>query len=113
VALIDTPRLSPSQPAAIRELARLLSELEPDRVVVALPATLGTVPAEQLLAALEPLGASALALTHADETDQLGVGIELACRFGLAPELVLEHGPAGKVRLKRMDPPELAASVLR
>jgi hypothetical protein len=113
VALIDTPRLSPSQPAGIRELARLLGELEPERVVVALPATLGTVAAEQLLASLEPLGASSVALTHADETDQLGVGIELACRFGLAPELVLEHGPAGKVRLKRMDPPELAASVLR
>jgi hypothetical protein len=113
VALIDTPRLSPSQPAGIRELARLLGELEPDRVVVALPATLGTVAAEQLLASLEPLGASSMALTHADETDQLGVGIELACRFGLAPELVLEHGPSGKVRLRRMDPPELAASVLR
>ncbi len=27
--------------------------------------------------------------------------------------LLLEHGPAGKVRLKRMDPPELAASVIR
>ena len=113
VALIDTPRLSPSQPAGIRELARLLGELEPERVVVALPATLGTVAAEQLLASLEPLGASSVALTHADETDQLGVGIELACRFGLAPELVLEHGPSGKVRLRRMDPPELAASVLR
>jgi hypothetical protein len=113
LVVIDTPRLSPSQPAGIRELARLLGELEPDRVVVALPATLGSVAAEQLLAALAPLGASSLVLTHGDETDQVGVGIELACRFGLAPEMLLEHAPAGGFKLKRMDPPELAASVLR
>jgi flagellar biosynthesis GTPase FlhF len=113
LVVIDTPRLSPSQPTGIREVGRLLGELEPDRVVVALPSTLGSVAAEQLLAALEPLGASSLALTHADETDQIGVGIELACRFGLAPELILEHSAAGGMRLRRLDPAELAAQVLR
>lgn len=113
LVVIDTPRLSPSQPAGIRELGRLLGELEPDRVVVALPATLGSVAAEQLLGALAPLGASSLVLTHVDETDQVGIGIELACRFGLAPEMLLEHAPAGGFKLKRMDPAELAASVLR
>jgi flagellar biosynthesis protein FlhF len=113
VVVIDTPRLSPSEPGAIRELGRLLGELEPDRIVVALPVTLGAVAAEQLLASLEPIGPAALALTHADETDQLGVGIELACRFGLAPELMLEHASAGGWRLARLDPAELAARVLR
>ncbi len=113
VVVIDTPRLSPSEPGGIRELGRLLGELEPDRIVVALPVTLGAVAAEQLLAALEPIGPAALALTHADETDQLGVGIELACRFGLAPELMVEHAPAGGWRLSRLDPAELAARVLR
>ena len=81
--------------------------------MVALPVTLGAVAAEQLLASLEPIGPAALALTHADETDQLGVGIELACRFGLAPELMLEHASAGGWRLLRLDPAELAARVLR
>ncbi len=113
VVVIDTPRLSPSEPAGIRELGRLLGELEPDRIAVALPVTLGAVAAEQLLASLEPIGPAALALTHADETDQLGVGIELACRFGLAPELMVEHAPAGGWRLSRLDPAELAARVLR
>ncbi len=113
VVVIDTPRLSPSEPGGIRELGRLLGELEPDRIVVALPVTLGAVAAEQLLASLEPIGPAALALTHADETDQLGVGIELACRFGLAPELMVEHAPAGGWRLSRLDPAELAARVLR
>ena len=113
VVVIDTPRLSPSEPGGIRELGRLLGELEPDRIVVALPVTLGAVAAEQLLASLEPIGPAALALTHADETDQLGVGIELACRFGLAPELMIEHAPAGGWRLLRLDPADLAARVLR
>jgi flagellar biosynthesis protein FlhF len=113
VVVIDTPRLSPSEPGGIRELGGLLGELQPDRIVVALPVTLGAVAAEQLLASLEPIGPAALALTHADETDQLGVGIELACRFSLAPELMVEHAPAGGWRLSRLDPAELAARVLR
>jgi len=111
--VIDTPRLSPSEPGTVRELARVLEELEIDRTVVALPVTLGGVAAEQLLASLEPIGPAGMALTHADETDQLGVGIELACRFGVAPELLLEHAPAGGWRLQRLDPAELAARVLR
>jgi len=112
LAVIDTPRLTPSDRAPVRELARLLAELEPERIVVALPATLGPVAAEQLLAALRPLGAGALALTHADETDQIGVAVEAACRFELAPEFVLEHGPAGGWRLSRIDPAALAAKLL-
>ena len=76
----------------MRELARLLAELAPERVVVALPATLGATAAAQLLQALRPLGANALAITHADETDQLGVAVEAACRFGLAPEYMLDRG---------------------
>lgn len=111
--VIDTPRLSPSEPGTVRELARVLDELEIDRTVVALPVTLGAVAAEQLLASLEPIGPAGVALTHADETDQLGVGIELACRFHVAPELLLEHAPAGGWRLQRLDPAELAARVLR
>jgi len=113
VVVMDTPRLSPSEPGAIRELARQLEEFEPDRVLVALPVTLGTVAAEQLLASLEPIGPAGVALTHADETDQLGVGVELACRFGLAPELMLEHSAGGGWRLQRLDPAELASRILR
>ena len=48
LAVIDTPRVSPADRAGIRDLARLLAELEPERVVVALPATLGATAAAQL-----------------------------------------------------------------
>ncbi len=112
VLVLDTPRLSPVERSAIRELARVLAELRPERIVVALPATLGATAAAQLLEALRPLGANAIAVTHADETDQLGVAIEAACAFGLAPEFMLDRGRAGGWRLARTDPTALAARLL-
>jgi flagellar biosynthesis GTPase FlhF len=112
VAVLDTPGVSPSDRAGVRELARLLAELAPERVVVALPATLGATAAAQLLQALRPLGANAMAVTHADETDQLGVAVEAACRFGLAPEYMLERARAGGWRLRQISPTALAERLL-
>ncbi len=112
IAVLDTPSVSPADRAGIRELARLLAELEPERVVVALPATLGATAAAQLLQALKPLGANALAVTHADETDQIGVAVEAACRFGLAPEYMLERARAGGWRLRQIAPTALAERLL-
>jgi flagellar biosynthesis GTPase FlhF len=113
LAVIDTPSVSPADRAAIRELGQLLGELAPERIVVALPVTLGAAAARQLLEALEPLGAHALALTHADETDQIGVAIEAACRFGLAPEYMLDRGRSAPWRLSRIEPSGLAARLLQ
>ena len=110
--VLDTPNVSPSDRTGIRALARLLAELEPERVVVALPATLGAMAAAQLLQALKPLGANALAVTHADETDQIGVAVEAACRFGLAPEYLLERARAGGWRLRQTTPSALAEKLL-
>jgi len=112
MAVLDTPSVSPSDRAGIRELARLLAELKPERVVVALPATLGATAAAQLLQALRPLGANAMAVTHADETDQLGVAVEAACRFGLAPEYMLERARAGGWRVRQISPTALAERLL-
>ncbi len=109
--LLDMPALSPAERPTIRMIAGLLEELKPDRVVVALPATLGARAAAQLLEALRPLGASGLAITHADETDQIGVAVEAACKFDLAPEYLLDRG---RVRggLTRIDPTHLADRLL-
>jgi flagellar biosynthesis protein FlhF len=112
LAILDTPRLSPADKAGIRALAAVLGELAPERIVVALPATLGAAAAAQLLSALTPLGANALAVTHADETDQLGVAVEAACRFGLAPEYMLDRARSGGWRLQRLDSTELAGRLL-
>ncbi len=111
--VVDTPPLSVGDRSGIRKLAGLLGELKPERVVIALPATLGAVAAAQLVAALRPLGANALAVTHADETDQIGVAVEAACTFGLAPEYTLDHERSGRWRLNRIDPTGLAAKLLQ
>jgi hypothetical protein len=109
--LLDMPPLSPADRSLIRQMANVLGEFAPDRVVVALPATLGARAAAQLLEALRPLRVSAMAITHADETDQIGVAVEAACRFGLAPEYLLDRG---RVRggLTRIDPTHLADRLL-
>ena len=110
--LLDTPTVSRADRAGIRQLASLLRELSPERVVIALPATLGATPAAQLLEALRPLRATALAITHADETDQLGVAVELACRFDLAPEYLLRRGGTASA-VTRLDPACVAEKLLR
>jgi flagellar biosynthesis GTPase FlhF len=111
IAVLDTPSVSPSDRGGIRELAKLLAELQPERIVIALPATLGATAAAQLLQALRPLGANAMAVTHVDETDQLGVAVEAACRFALAPEYLLERARGGW-RLRQIAPSALAERLL-
>jgi flagellar biosynthesis GTPase FlhF len=112
--LLDTPACSPADPAAIRALTTLLGELSPDRVMLALPATLGARPTAQLLSALAPLKANALAITHADETDQLGVAVQAVCASGIAPAYLL--GQPGRARtgggLTPIDPAGLADRLL-
>jgi flagellar biosynthesis GTPase FlhF len=111
LALLDTPPLSPADSKAIRALARVLAALAPERVVVALPATLSASAASRLLQALAPLKPNAVAITHADESDELGIAVQAACSFGLAPEYVLS-GSRREQPLTRIDPAGLAARVL-
>jgi hypothetical protein len=109
--LLDLPPLSRAERTAVRRIAALLDELQVDRTMVALPATLGARAAAQLLDALSPLHARGVAITHADETDQLGVAVEAACRFGLAPEYLLGRTRA-RGGLSRIDPTQLADQLL-
>ncbi len=105
--LLDLPPVSPAEPVAIDALASLLDSLQPDRVIAALPATLGAKAAAQLLQAMRPLEARAVAITHADETDQLGVAVQAACTFDLAPEYLLDRRH-GAEALTLIDPTYLA-----
>jgi len=111
--VIDTPPLSPGDRSGIRKLAALLAGLEPERIVVVLPTTLSAVAAGQLLEALAPLKANALALTHADDTDQIGTAIEAACKFDLAPEYMLGRARTGGWSVGRLDPAGLAAKLVQ
>jgi hypothetical protein len=89
VPAADAGDADATNPGSIAALAQLLAEVAADRVVLALPATLGAAPVAQLLQALRPLGANALAVIHADETDQLGVAVQAACAFESTPVYVL------------------------
>jgi flagellar biosynthesis protein FlhF len=111
VVLIETPSLSPADQGAIKRLAKLLEAIAADRVVLTLPATLGARACSQLLSALAPLKPNALAITHADETDQLGVATQAACESGIAPEYMLSGG--GDRALSRVDPATLTERLLR
>jgi flagellar biosynthesis protein FlhF len=110
---IDTPPLSPHDRAAIRKLATTLAELGPERTVVVLPTTFSAAAAAQLLQALTPLKANALALTHSEDTDQLGMAVEAACKFGLAPEYMLSRARPRGWSVGRLDPAGLAASLVQ
>lgn len=78
LVIIDTGAAVPSDAASVTSLAAQLAPLGLDSIVLALPATLGAETAKRLLVSLAPLGPTGLAITHIDETDQLGVAIELA-----------------------------------
>lgn len=110
VVLVDTPAVSPADRSGIRALGALLADMRADRVVLALPATLGAKPAAQLLEALRPLNVDTVAITHTDETDQLGVAVDVACNAGLAPVYTLERGRG--TGLAGVDPSELAERLL-
>jgi flagellar biosynthesis GTPase FlhF len=111
MVIFDTPGLAPGDTASVRELARLLGQLEPDRVLVALPATLGAVAAERLLAGLAPVRPDGLVLTQVDATAQLGTAVEAACTHGIAPEYTLGRARRG-YDLCRLAPHELAERIL-
>ena len=110
--LLDTPPLSPADHASIRALAAALERLEPDRVVLALPATLGATPAARLLEAYRPLRTSALAITHADETDQLGVAVQVGVRRSASPRPTCWRVAGSGWALTRIEPADLADRLL-
>jgi flagellar biosynthesis GTPase FlhF len=103
--------VSPADRRSVFSLATLLDTLSADLIMMTMPATLGAKPAAQMLRALRALGASALTITHADETDQLGVAVQAACAFGLAPEYLLTSR-TGDERLIPIDPTSLVEHLL-
>ena len=76
-----------------------------------MPATLGAQPASQVLQALAPLRPSGIVITHADETDQLGVAVELACANGI-PVTYIHEGLDLAGSMSAPDPLEVARRLL-
>jgi len=109
--LLEVEGLHPAAASSIKALAPLLGPLSPGRLYLALPATLAGRAARKQLAAFRPLGPNAVAITHCDETDQLGVVVQAALEAGLPVELLLGGGPGDRA-LQPVDPETLARRLL-
>jgi hypothetical protein len=108
ITLIDTPAVGlSSTPQEIKTLAAELRLLEVSEVHLALPATLSAGAADELAEALEPLGATHVVLSHADETHRPGAPIELALKAGHPLSYICTRAGVSPA-----DPAELAAQLL-
>ncbi len=111
VVIVDTPAIAPGDRNAVLTLAERLEPLRLDGVFVAVPATIGPQAARQLLSGLEPLRPSGIAVTHLDETDQLGVPVELAAATG-TPIAYVHEGLDLRRALSAPDPVQIATRLL-
>jgi flagellar biosynthesis GTPase FlhF len=109
--IVDTPTATPTDPAAIESLAVSLAALELDGIYVTLPATLGPQAARRALASFGQLNPSAVAITHADETDQLAVVVEIAISHRI-PLGYLHSGTDHLSAMSAVEAAELAQQLL-
>jgi flagellar biosynthesis GTPase FlhF len=84
LVLVDTPAVSPGDEEGVKALAADLRRLKGAEVHVCIPATLSAAAARRLLDAFAPLKPAGIALTHVDETPQVGAVIELTMAGGPA-----------------------------
>jgi flagellar biosynthesis protein FlhF len=111
LVLVDTPAVSPSDEEGVKALATDLRRLKGAEVHLCLPATLSAAAAKRLLAAFEALKPSGIALTHVDETPQVGAVVELAVTGGPALTFVgRDTGVEGGLEIA--DAADVAALVL-
>ena len=74
------PRAGPADRKAVARSAADLRALGVSEVHLTLPATISAAAADELAAALAPIGITHVALTHADQTARPGAPVELAVR---------------------------------
>jgi flagellar biosynthesis GTPase FlhF len=111
LVIIDTGGVTPADEAAVRTLERELESLDLDAAYVAVPATLSMHAAKKLVETLERLQPSGIVVTHADESDHLGVAAELSCLTGI-PVAYIHEGLDLETAVSAPDPAALAARLL-
>ena len=109
--IIDTPTTTPTDPTALEGLAATLAPLELDATFVTLPATLGPQAARRALSSFGRLNPAAVAITHADETDQLAVVVEIAIANRI-PLAYLHGGTDHRSAISAIDAGGLAQQLL-
>jgi len=111
LVVIDTAAATPRDPATVEALATELRSLNPDAVYIAVPATFSVHAARKLIDGFAALGADGIAVTHADEADQLGIAAELSQISGM-PVAYIHEGLELQGALSAADPSALAARLL-
>ncbi len=111
LVVIDTAGVTPRDPAGVEALAGELRSLSLDAVYIAVPATFSVHAARKLVEGFAALDADGIAVTHADEADQLGIAAELAHISGM-PVAYIHEGLELDGALSAADPSSLAARLL-
>jgi flagellar biosynthesis GTPase FlhF len=111
LVVIDTAGVTPRDPAGVEALAGELRSLSLDAVYIAVPATFSVHAARKLVEGFAAFGADGIAVTHADEADQLGIAAELAHISGM-PVAYIHEGLELDGALSAADPSSLAARLL-
>jgi flagellar biosynthesis GTPase FlhF len=107
LTIVDAPAAGPADRAAVARIAGDLQALGVTEVQLALPATLSAAAADELAAALAPLGITHVALTHADQTTRPGAPVELAVTGRRALSYVCSRDA-----IEPVDPDALAKQLL-
>jgi flagellar biosynthesis GTPase FlhF len=111
LVVIDTAAAAPRDPATVDALAAELRSLKLDAVYIVVPATFSVHAARKLIDGFAALGADGIAVTHADEADQLGIAAELSQISGM-PVAYIHEGLELEGALSAADPSSLAARLL-
>ena len=111
LVVLDTAGVTPRDPASVEALGAELRSLGLDAVYIAVPATFSVHAARKLIDGFAALGADGIAVTHADEADQLGIAAELAHISGM-PVAYIHDGLELEGALAAADPSSLAARLL-
>ncbi|MBV9604824.1 MAG: hypothetical protein JO027_06945 [Solirubrobacterales bacterium] len=111
LVVVDTAAATPRDPETVNNLATELRSLNLDAVYIAVPATFSVHAARKLLDGFAALGADGIAVTHADEADQLGIAAELSHISGM-PVAYIHDGLELDNALTAADPSALAARLL-
>jgi flagellar biosynthesis GTPase FlhF len=109
--VIDTPTVSPADPAEMERLAADLERIGVYEVHFTLPATAGEHAAEDMLRAFAPVGVSRIVLTHADETGHVGPAVGLVIRSG-RPFSYISSGTSVDGGLLPVNPQALASIIV-
>ncbi|MGO9791320.1 MAG: hypothetical protein ACLP8S_18025 [Solirubrobacteraceae bacterium] len=111
LVILDTVAVRPGDLSAMRALGAELEPLALDAIYIALPATLGPQAARGVLGSFAALTPTAVAITHADETDQLGVAVEIAAANRI-PLVYVHAGTDPRTALGAVDALAIATRLL-